>query len=130
MPTSATITFAVRARLAQLLRLLLSSDKSGEIVASKVAINKTLTAAGLDFYALADAVENPAPPARRPEQSNEQEFTWRHKVRFCIDHDRWLTEWEREFAASLLSWNASLTTKQQEKLDRIVNKIKFREERK
>jgi hypothetical protein len=130
MPTPAAITFAVRARLAQLLRLLLSSDKDGEIIASKVAINKTLAAAGLDFHVLADTVENPAPPTRRQEQPNDREFAWRHKVRFCVDHDRWLTAWEREFAANLLSWNAPLTTKQQDKLDRIVDKIKFREERK
>jgi hypothetical protein len=129
MPPPAAITFAVRARLAQLLRLLLSSDKDGEIIATAAAINRTLAASGLDCHALADTVENPVSPARRPEQPNDQQFAWRHKVRFCIDHDRWLTAWEREFAADLLSWNAPLTTKQQDKLDRIVDKIKFREER-
>ena len=48
-----SIPQAVRSRLAQLLRLLLSATAPGEIVAAQGAINRTLAAAALDLHGLA-----------------------------------------------------------------------------
>jgi hypothetical protein len=59
-------------RVGQLIRLL-ASDKPGEVAAAAQALNRTLTAAGLDLHALADAAEAslrlPLPteqPVKRP----------------------------------------------------------------
>ncbi|KAB0680068.1 hypothetical protein F6X38_09665 [Aureimonas leprariae] len=61
-------------KLSKLLPLL-GSDKDGEVIATARAIGRTLSAAGLDFHALAEAIERPpvvlTVAARRPQQSRK-----------------------------------------------------------
>jgi hypothetical protein len=52
-----SIPQAVRSRLAQLLRLLLSATHPGEIVAAQGAINRTLGASGLDLHSFAGLID-------------------------------------------------------------------------
>jgi len=92
---------SIRPRLAQLVRLLLSSTAAGEIVAAQTAINKTLKAAGVDLHTFAAEIEHPQKlPAPHPEPGQHQE-PWRHKVKFCLDHAQWLNTWERGFVADM-----------------------------
>ncbi len=88
----------VAPRLAKLIPRL-ATNHDGEIVATVRAIERTLKSAGLDFHALAQAVETPAP---RMIESTNTPTTWGEVARWCRDHDHTrLTEKERAFVADM-----------------------------
>jgi hypothetical protein len=55
---------AANDRIAKLIRMLFSSDKTGEVVAAASAIKRVLAAEGSDFHALADTLCRHQPPRR------------------------------------------------------------------
>lgn len=62
----------------------------------------------------------PPPPPPRP---GPVQPTWREDVAFALDFGRVLTDWERQFLASLARRHFGPTDKQQAILDRILQKI-------
>lgn len=116
-----SISQAVRSRLAQLLRLLLSATAPGEICAAQGAINRTLRAAGLDLHGLAGLIDgNAAPRDHHPLDDAD----WRDKVVYASVHASLLNEWERGFIDNMLGWDGSPTSKQMDRIAIIYNKVK------
>lgn len=127
MGQPATIMPSVRERLASLLKLLLSTDKDGEALAAKNAINRTLLGAGLDLHALAGEIENPAGAAARRERPDKSPHDWREKLAHCDAREELLTPWEQSFIQSLRRWTGKLTERQGTCLDAIYERVKYRE---
>ena len=116
-----SIPQAVRSRLAQLLRLLLSATAPGEIVAAQGAINRTLAAAALDLHGLASLIDgNSVPRDHHPLDDND----WRDKVVYASVHANLLNDWERGFVDNMLGWDGQPTDKQASRIDVIYNKVK------
>ncbi|WP_207541183.1 hypothetical protein [Sabulicella rubraurantiaca] len=68
-------TAVIPARVAKLLPLL-GSDKPGEVTATVAAIGRTLTAAGLDWHALASVVERHTALPVRPGTASAAAFSF------------------------------------------------------
>jgi hypothetical protein len=119
-----SIPQAVRSRLAQLLRLLLSATQAGEIVAAQGATNRTLGASGLDLHILADAVDGR--PARDRHPLDDDQDKWRDKVVYASVHADLLNDWEKGFIENLMGWSGSPTPKQMERIEIIYNKVRAR----
>ena len=82
---------------------LLGSDKSGEVVAAAAAMSRTLKAAGLDWHAVASAVEA-APEIKIIESAAPQRrepATWGEVARWCRDHGDRLADHERRFVRDM-----------------------------
>ena len=100
-------------RIGQLLRLMLASDNTGEIVAAAAALRRALAAAGLDYHALVAAIEigmvdAPVPLVPADDDSEED---WRSIARFCHAHGDALSAREAEFVRNILKYR-KLTEKQ------------------
>jgi hypothetical protein len=112
---------AVRSRLAQLLRLLLSATQPGEIVAAQGAINRTLGTNGLDLHALAEVVDGQ--PSRHPLDDHDD---WCDKVVYASVHADALNDWERGFVDNMLGWSGYPTDKQMDRITIIYSKVRAR----
>ena len=104
-------------RIAQLLRLALGTDKSGEIVAAVAALKRTLEAGGLDHHALAAVVESglsasPAPPPPAPDFDEDGVPDWRSTAHYCRHHRDRLSPREAIFVDSILRSHRDLSEKQ------------------
>jgi hypothetical protein len=99
------------ARIAQLLRLILISDKPGEAIAAIEALKRALQAAGLDAHALADAA------AARLDHAQSQSVPfgageWRQMVNACQRHGNHLSGREQRFLNTLSAYRSKPTEKQ------------------
>jgi hypothetical protein len=88
---------------------MLSSDRDGEVVAAVRAIGRTIQGAGLDFFALSDALSEPKvllspaspPPRREPEPEPK---TLRDIAAWCRSHDAGrLNDKERRFVNEMVA---------------------------
>jgi hypothetical protein len=118
-----SIPQAVRSRLAQLLRLLLSATQPGEIVAAQGAMNRTLGANGLDLHVLADIVDD---GTSRYWHEPGWDPGWRDKVLYASSRSDLLNEWERGFIDNMLGWSGGPTDKQLGRIEIIFAKVKAR----
>jgi hypothetical protein len=107
-------------RVGQLVRLMLSTDRPGEAVAAADAIRRTLASAGLDLYALGDAIEAGLRVPLVPDDGGED---WRSIARFCRRHSDELTEKEADFVATLLTYYEPPSPKQMKWLVDIRDRI-------
>lgn len=109
---------ATSTRLVKLLGML-ESDHPGEVANAGSAAHRLLQRAGLTWA----EIIAPSPPAQtRP--SWPEPGDWRQAVRACLDlPDAPLTDWDRSFLRSILSWDV-LTEKQNAKLDSIIEKCR------
>lgn len=121
---TATLPDPLRVKLAPLIRML-SSPIDGEALGACRAIDRMLQAAGLDFDALANALQlpavpQPASPRSRPAKQRKSAAKARApKVMLLLSPEQWdslviglaevidadggkCTEWERDFSRSLL----------------------------
>jgi hypothetical protein len=121
----AVITSGVRSRLAALLRLLLSTNQTGEVIAAKTAIVKTLASNGLDLHALAAAVESPSTVGQSEPATDP--MSWRAKVQYCSVRDELMTQLEVGFINTLRRWRGRPTPKQSDCLDQVYDRVKLRE---
>jgi hypothetical protein len=98
----------VATRVGQLLRLALSSDRDGEVLASLSALKRTMATNGIDLHHLADAVVAGLgrPPVPAPE------LDWRDTARFCRSRPDLLSEKEARFIATIMSRDQPLSPKQ------------------
>ena len=107
---------------------LMTSDKDGEVVAAARATNRLLAphslgladvvAAGLDAVSTRGAMRSPASGMQpvtplRPHQL---------QARMCLAYPELLTDWEREFAASVAD-QRTLSDKQRDRLNAIAVKV-------
>jgi hypothetical protein len=86
--------------------LMLSSDCDHEVVAAARAIDKTLQSAGFDWHDLVATLFAPRPVTQIISAD------WRREVRFCTSHFELLTNWERDFIATLAEYRGRPTDKQ------------------
>lgn len=141
--TAAALPTSVLPRVGALLRLL-GSDQDGEALGAARALGRTLQSAGLDFHALADAVERPATPldepegtrrrARKPRRSSpggvDLEPARRRRVVDALSRASArgaLSAWEEDFVASVLTTlrgsRPRLSAKQFEVVERLMAKF-------
>ena len=95
-------------RIAALVRLVLGSDKDGEILGAVEALKRTLAAAGLDHHRLAEVIEAGLPKPAAPEIGDD----WRALARFCQQHIGKLTPKEAAFVATLARYKRPPSEKQ------------------
>ena len=136
---------AIAPRVGALLRLL-GSDVDGEALGAARALGRSLRDAGVDWHALAEAVEpgpetvfverpRPAAPRRsrkaRPDHGHiSWSPTYRREVRETLERGLVrlsFSEWERGFIANIITRlrdpHGRLTFRQAEVVDRLVAKI-------
>ena len=111
------------ARLGKLLRLMLGSDKPGEIAAAQAAVNRALRTQGLDVHSFVEAVE------RNTAAQSKTERTWRDIRQWCEDRKYFLSVNEALFISDLKVWRGYPTPKQMEWLLSIEQKIRDRQAR-
>jgi hypothetical protein len=99
-------------KIAQLLRLILGTDQSGEIVAAVAALKRTLATGGLDHHALAAAVERGLSAPLTPEPDPDGVPDWRSSAHFCRHHREQLSPREAIFIDSILASYRDLSEKQ------------------
>ena len=120
------LTPAVHERVARLLLLMLGTDQDGEALAARLALTRTLRAAGADMHVLAREIESPAPRSTFHEDAHPSD--WRAKLKICLDHKHFLSSWECGFLESMCKWTGQPTVKQADRLDAIFNKVQVRAE--
>jgi hypothetical protein len=117
-------------KLGKLFRLMLGSDRPGEIAAAAAAVNRELKAAGTDYHALADAVaRTPLIPHQTPSTPHNDTRPWRDIREWCASHDECLTPRELEFVLDLGYWRGRPTQKQMDWLLLIERKIRAQQVR-
>ena len=117
-------------KLGKLFRLMLGSDRPGEIAAAAAAVNRELKAAGTDFHALADVVDRtPLIPHQTPSTPHNDTRAGRATRDWCASHDECLTPRELEFILDLGYWHGHPTKKQMDWLLLIERKIRARQAR-
>ena len=134
---AASIPPAISPRISALIRLM-GSPVDGEALNATRALGRTLQSAGIDFHALADAVECPAAPVparrRRNPKADHGHINWhpQHRAYVCAILEKGLVRfpfnaWERDFITSIIgrlrSPNGRLTFKQAEVAERLVAKV-------
>ena len=142
---AAAIPDAIRPRLGKFVRLL-ASDQPGEVVAAADALKRVLAGVGADLNDLGDVISR-APVAALSERAKPKPATSRRKRNarpgdIDLDYERrrdvtealrralngrCLSEWETEFATSILSRMqcgcGRLTERQGETLGRLLQKV-------
>jgi hypothetical protein len=110
---------------------LLSSDRSGEVIAAADAISRTLKAGGATWHDLANALTEPRvivierPAAPRPSPGRA---TWADLLAMAseLDGNPDLSPWETDFVAGVrrtLRRGYPLSTKQRHTLERIWQRV-------
>lgn len=100
-------------RVGQLLRLLLGSDKPGEIVATAAALKRALHSAGLDHHRLAAVVETGlAAPAEKATEQAADTMDWRSVAWELYHHRDLLSPKEAAFVAKVVTYRRSPSERQ------------------
>jgi hypothetical protein len=108
-------------RLAQLLRLALSTDKRGEAIAAIAALKRTLRSAGFDAHYVADALIT---GLEAPKQTHRSEPDWRRLASYCADHAGLLSEKEFDFIVTISRYRTELSFKQTKWLNDIAARLR------
>jgi hypothetical protein len=112
------------ARISKLVKLLLSSDKPGEVVAAVAAVNRSLAAAGLNHHDLGDAIEAGLVEVRSLAPPNgHTEDDWSGIAWFCHHHRDRLSTKEREFVRNMINRETEPSRKQMEWLSDIRERL-------
>ena len=107
-------------RLAKLIRLIFSTDKTGEAVAAIAAVKRILAAEKKDGHWLADQLTAPItlpPPDKRAER-DERDDVW-----FCFHHRKRLSARDRAFIENIVGRSTPLSEKQRQWLFDIVERL-------
>jgi hypothetical protein len=122
-------------RLAKLIRLIFSSDNSGEIVAAVTAAKRVLASENVDAHWLADALERGAAPVvvtpedesgerdDRDRDDDRPDADDRSKAWFAWHRRFLLSAKERQFVERVVSWRGPLSVKQRQWLRAIVDRL-------
>lgn len=110
-----------RDRLAKLCGMF-GSDHAGERANAAAAADKLIRDAGLRWP---DVIFPALPPPPRPTPIHSVA----EAVEFLLDHQDALTEWERGFVRSIATQKYSISAKQLDVLDRLVEKARRAEAR-
>jgi hypothetical protein len=106
---------AAAARVSQLIKLALSTDRDGEAAAALSALKRTLDAGGIDLHQFADgAAASLVPSAEPPRRSRERAppVDWRAQATLCDRHRNALSTTECGLIDTLLRWRGTPTAKQ------------------
>jgi hypothetical protein len=118
---AAAATLVETDRLAKLLRLIFSSDKSGEVLAAVDAAKRVLASENVDAHWLADRLTSQPARAHPPDKSAERDD--RSAAWFAFHRSHWLSPKERKFIESIVQWAAPLSPKQRRWLHDIVERL-------
>lgn len=110
-----------RERLAKVLGLL-GSRHDGEVVTAARHADTIVKRAGLTWH---DVVLRPPLLTPRPDPVPFGDIG---EITYCLRHQRWLNDWDRNFLTSVRRWHGPLTPKQRNTLARIVDKLRARPE--
>jgi hypothetical protein len=110
-------------RLAKLIRLIFSSDKSGEIIAAVAAAKRVLAVENKDAHWLADKLTAPPPAvvADKHDDRNDRSAAW-----FAFHRSHRLSPKESAFVANILQYSRPLSDKQKNWLHDIVDRLEAR----
>jgi DNA-binding transcriptional LysR family regulator len=122
------ITTIETERVAKLIRLIFSSDKSGEIIAAVTAAKRVLDNNGRDAHWLADSFERGAtsPVTRADDHDQVDDDDGRPAIWFCWHRRHRLSEKERAFIERIRTWRGPLSEKQRIWLRDICDRLEAR----
>lgn len=107
-------------RLAKLIRLIFSTDKTGEAIAAIAAVKRMLAAEKKDGHWLADQLTAPItlPTPDKCAERDDRSAAW-----FCFHHRKRLSPKEQAFIENIISWSGPLSDKQRKWLQDIVDRL-------
>jgi hypothetical protein len=111
-------------RAGQLVKLMLSSDKIGEVAGAAAALNRTLATAGRDIYWLAEIVEAALPDAPALVPLDDDCGDWKSVALFCRHHRDRLGGKETEFIETILQYRRSPSERQLRWLSDIHERVR------
>jgi hypothetical protein len=109
---------AAPARVSQLIKLALSTDKDGEAAAALSALRRTLDAGGIDLHQFADGAAASLVPSQEPKKpprrsaASPPPVDWRGQATLCDRHRDELSTTECGLIDTLLRWRGTPTPKQ------------------
>jgi hypothetical protein len=104
-------------RIAKLVRLIFSTDKSGEALAAIAAVKRILASEKLDAHWLADRLYQ-SEEHQRHDDGDDRSLAW-----WCYHHRDRLSPRDRQFIEALTKWRSPLSPKQQKWLRDILAKL-------
>jgi hypothetical protein len=111
-------------RLAKLIRLAFTTDKTHEAVAAIGAVKRLLDSNGLDPHWVVDTFERGATlVAVTPDDESSERNDDRSKAWFCFYRRSFLSPRERDFIERIVSWRGPLSEKQRQWLGNICDRL-------
>jgi hypothetical protein len=111
-------------RIAKLIRLIFSTDQTGEAAAAVDAVKRLLASENVDAHWLADVFERGAAPvAVTPDEESGERDDDRSASWFAFHRRRSLSAKERQFVENIVARAAPLTPKQRKWLHDIVDRL-------
>lgn len=108
---------------------MLASNHDGEVIAAVGAVGRILGKAGLGFSDLGVVQALPPSSPLRPPPAKPRSYETRvlrehqrHARGFAACGFKW-NDWERDFLASIASWDGALSDKQRSRLDQLGVKV-------
>jgi hypothetical protein len=98
------MTTPLPVRAAQLIKLMLSSDQAGEVAGAAMALNRAITARGMDIHQFAHVIEAALVDAPALVPLDDDCSDWRSIARFCRRHSDELSAKEADFIDNLLRY--------------------------
>jgi hypothetical protein len=117
------MTTPLHTRAGQLIRLMLSSDQVGEVAGAAMALNRVITAKGMDIHKFADVVEVALASAPTLVPLDDGGEDWKSVALFCRHHRDRLGGKETEFIETILQYRRSPTERQMKWLYDIRDRI-------
>lgn len=110
-----------REKLAAVLGML-GSDHDGEVLAAARQAERMRRQAGLAWADLIAAERPAVAPGRRPDPPPPED--WRALVAWCQQRPDAMTNWERDFLATIAAYRHPPSDRQREILDRLAAKVR------
>jgi hypothetical protein len=120
------MTTPLPVRAAQLIKLMLSSDQAGEVAGAAMALNRVITARGMDIHQFADVVEVALANAPTLVPLDDDCGDWKAVALFCRQHRSRLNEKEAKFVETISRWRGELSEKQSVWLGDIYPRVRGR----
>jgi len=106
------MTTPLPVRAAQLIKLMLSSDQAGEVAGAAMALNRAITARGMDIHQFAHVIEAALVDAPALVPLDDDCCDWKSVALFCRHHRSLLNEKEAKFVETISQYWRSPTERQ------------------
>ncbi len=118
------MTTPLPVRAAQLIKLMLSSDQAGEVAGAAMALNRAITARGMDIHQFAHVIEAALVDAPSLVPLDDHCSNWKAVALFCRHHRDRLGGKETEFIETILQYRRSPSEKQLQWLNDIRDRLR------